>query len=163
MIVVVMGGSESEKSSVGAELAQLLSADFMEGDDFQPGTNIVKMRSGIPLSDEDRWPWLKKLAAATEAWVANGRDIVVSCQALKKSYRELLKGNNDNFHLVYLKGAGDMIYKRIEKDSNNSAPTGLIEGHFAELEEDEDAIVVEVKDNPAATAAEVKQRLADQV
>ncbi len=159
MIVVVMGTSGPEKSAVGGELAKLLPADLMEGDDFQPNTNIVKMRSGIPLNDEDRWPWLKKLAAAVDAWVADGRDVVVTCSALRKSYRELLKGDNEDFHLVYLKGPDDIIYEPLEQSSGQSMSSNLPESQFDELEKDEGAIVVNSENDPADIATEIRKRL----
>ncbi len=154
-----MGVSGSGKSAVGAELAKLLPADLIEGDDFHPNTNIVKMRSGIPLNDEDRWPWLKTLAGAIDAWVSDGRDVVVACSALKKSYRELLKGDKEDFYLVYLKGPEQVIYKRLEERSGHFMSSNMLESQFAELEEDEDAIVVDIENDPATIAAEIRDRL----
>ncbi len=163
MIVVVMGVSGAGKTAVAGELAKLLGAGFLEGDDFHPPANIVKMRSAIPLDDEDRRPWLRKLAGAMEAWAAGGRDVVVACSALKYSYRQLLKGDHDDFRLIYLKGSRDMIAKRLEQRDGHFMPPGLLESQFAELEEpieaSEDVITVSMEQTPAAMAAEIQRRL----
>lgn len=163
MIIVVMGVSGAGKTAVAGELAKLLGAGFLEGDDFHPPANMVKMRSAIPLDDEDRRPWLRKLAGAMEAWTTGGRDVVVACSALKHSYRQLLKGSHDDFRLVYLKGGQDLIAKRLGERDGHFMPPGLLESQFAELEEpieaSEDAITVSIEQTPAAIAAEIQRRL----
>lgn len=93
MIVLVMGVSGSGKSTIGAALAAARGAEFLEADTFHSASNISKMKSGIPLNDSDRWPWLEKISAALDQSLLTNNRVVLACSALKQSYREkLLQG-----------------------------------------------------------------------
>src|SRR5262245_41962769 len=116
MIVVLMGVSGSGKTAVGQVLARKLGWRFIEGDDFHPPANIEKMRSGQPLSDADRRPWLKALREHIDAACERGENLVVACSALKHDYREYLKEDEPGcVRFVYLEGDEALIAERLKK------------------------------------------------
>ena len=162
LVVVVMGVSGSGKSTVGRELADRLGVPFAEGDDFHPPANVAKMASGRPLTDADRWPWLRALAA----WVAEHSDSggVVTCSALKRSYRDLLRSAADNVWFLHLAGDREVIAARLAVRSGHFMPPGLLDSQFATLEPldaDEPGLVIDVSTPPeevVATALKVIQR-----
>ena len=102
MIVIVAGVSGSGKTTVGAMLAGRLHWPFADGDDFHPAANIEKMRAGIPLTDADRWPWLRAIAAWMDERIARDESAVVTCSALKHSYRDILLYGRPEARLVFL-------------------------------------------------------------
>ena len=110
MILIVAGVSGSGKTTVGAMLAGRLGWRFADADDFHPAANIEKMRAGIPLTDEDRWPWLRALVAWMDERIAQGESAVLACSALKRSYRDMLLGGRPDVRMVFLdvgpRGAG---------------------------------------------------------
>jgi len=105
VIIVVMGVSGSGKSTVAALLAAALGCQFQEGDDLHPRENVEKMRGGTALTDADRMPWLRKIAEEIDGWRARGECGVLTCSALKRSYRNIIIGDRRDVMLVYLKGA----------------------------------------------------------
>lgn len=131
-VYVVMGVSGSGKSTVAASLAERLGWDVAEGDDFHPETNVVKMAAGQPLTDADRWPWLASLATWIDAHVGAGRGGVVSCSALKRAYRDRLRGEHVTF--VYLRGDRATIAERLAGREDHFMPATLLESQFATLE-----------------------------
>ena len=102
VVVVIMGVSGSGKSTVAALLAAALGCQFQEGDDLHPPANVEKMRSGTPLTDADRMPWLRKIAEEIDGWRARGECGVVTCSALKRSYRDIIIGERHDVALVYM-------------------------------------------------------------
>src|SRR5215472_18300535 len=106
VIILLMGPAGSGKTSVGELLAAQLSWQFADGDDFHPPANIEKMSRGVPLTDEDRLPWLISIRDTMRQWQMQGKNAVIACSALKRSYRDLLGigPNSKNVKLVYLKG-----------------------------------------------------------
>ena len=102
MILIVTGVAGSGKTTVGAMLAGRLGWQFADADDFHPAANIEKMRAGIPLTDEDRWPWLRSVAAWMDERIARGEQAVLACSALKRSYRDLLLGGRAGVRMVFL-------------------------------------------------------------
>src|SRR6201993_994174 len=109
VIVVVMGVSGSGKSTVAALLAGALGCHFQEGDDLHPRENVEKMRNGTPLTDADRLPWLRKIAEVIDGWRARGECGVLTCSALKRSYRDIIIGDRQDVVLIYPKGSRDLI------------------------------------------------------
>src|SRR6476619_2150835 len=107
-IIIVMGVSGSGKTTVAAMLAGALGAAFLEGDDLHPRSNVEQMKSGTPLTDADRLPWLQAIARKIDEWRAGGKGGVVTCSALKRAYRDILIGNRPEVRLVYLKGSHDL-------------------------------------------------------
>jgi len=158
MTVVIMGVAGAGKTTVGTLLAQRLSWRFLEGDALHPAANVGKMRRGIPLSDEDRWPWLKAIREEILKSEGRGENLVVACSALKASYREFL---NSGTHIawVYLKGSPEVLQARLEQRLGHFMKSGMLASQLETLEEPEDAITVMV-DRPAAEMVqEICERL----
>jgi gluconokinase len=158
VIVVVMGVSGSGKSSVAALLAAALGCQFREGDDLHPPENVEKMRSGTPLTDADRLPWLRKIAEEIDGWRARGECGVLTCSALKRSYRDIIIGDRRDVVLVYLKGSRELIHQRMVARHGHFMPVALLDSQFATLQEpspDEHPIVVDIGGKPADIAHEI--------
>jgi gluconokinase len=148
MQVVVMGVCGCGKTTVGRALARALDHEFLDADDFHPEANVAKMANGVALTDDDRWPWLDRLAAAMRERAASGRGVVLACSALKEAYRARLRGGVDamgELKLVYLKGDAATIAPRLGARSGHYMPGSLLASQFAALEEPEDAIVVDIR------------------
>ena len=159
MIIILMGVSGSGKTTIGQWLAQELGWPFSDGDQFHPQANIAKMQQGIPLTDEDRWPWLHALRAHIETCLRQGRSAVLACSALKRVYRAYLLIDEAEVRLVYLQGAYDLIHARLTQRHGHFMPTGLLASQFAALEEPERGVVVEVVHPPATLVALIRQQL----
>lgn len=135
-IIVVMGVSSSGKSTVGKAVGRALHAPFLDGDGYHPPQNVEKMRSGIPLTDEDRWPWLKSLAHALKAAAEPKGVSVGACSALRRIYRDyMVKEAGEPILFVYLKGTQEVIGKRIAARQHEYMPASLLGSQFATLEE----------------------------
>jgi gluconokinase len=162
MIVVVMGVSGSGKSTVATLLAGALACHFQEGDDLHPRENVEKMRSGTPLTDADRLPWLHKIAEVIDGWRARSECGVLTCSALKRSYRDIIVGDRHDVVLVYLKGSPELIHLRMAARGEHFMPAALLDSQFAILEEptpDERPIVVDVGGKPAEIAHDIVRQL----
>lgn len=158
MIIVLMGVCGCGKTTVGEKLAERLGCGFSDADGFHPVANVEKMRAGIPLTDEDRWPWLRALRAAIEGWQAEGASHVFACSALKHVYREILSPKDDVV-FVYLKGSAEVIGPRLRARQGHYMNPALLESQFATLEEPKDAVVVDVGGTPDEIVADVLARL----
>jgi carbohydrate kinase (thermoresistant glucokinase family) len=161
-ILVVMGVSGSGKTTVAVKLAEALAIDFLEGDELHPRSNVEKMKSGTPLTDEDRWPWLTAIARKIDDWRAAGRGGVVTCSALKRAYRDILVAGRPNVRLVYLEGSQQLIHERMAARRGHFMPVGLLANQLAVLQEpgpDENPIVVDVGGTPAEIVAEIIRQL----
>lgn len=159
-VLVIMGVSGSGKSTVAGLLADRLGWDLEEGDDLHPASNVAKMHAGQPLTDEDRWPWLESIAEWIRAHTAAGRPGVVTCSALKKRYRDVLRGEGVVF--VFLEGSKDKISDRLASRHGHFMPPALLESQFEALEaptEDENFLVLCVSATPADEAQEIIDRL----
>lgn len=163
MIIIVMGVSGCGKSAVGSRLAELLGAHYAEGDEFHSKANIEKMRNGIPLNDDDRWPWLNAIAEAIDGWRTQGRDAVVACSALKKIYRNILRDGHDDVIFVHLKGSMELIAGRMAKRRHEYMPSSLLQSQFDTLEAPDDrtenSITVDITPPPETIVATVLDRL----
>jgi gluconokinase len=158
LVLVVMGVSGSGKTTVGALLAGRLGWSFAEADDFHPAANVAKMRSGIPLDDADRLPWLQAIAAQIDRWRAEGRNGVVTCSALKRRYREIIIGDRADVRLVYLKGDRELVVHRLAARHGHFMPARLLDSQFADLEEpspEERPVVVSIGGPPSALAEQI--------
>ena len=147
VIAVVMGVSGSGKTTVSALLAAALGCQFQEGDDLHPSANVEKMHGGTPLTDADRMGWLHKIAEEIDGWRARGESGVLTCSALKRSYRDIIIGDRPDVMLVYLKGSHDLIRRRMAARHEHFMPVALLDSQFATLEEptpDEHPITVDV-------------------
>jgi gluconokinase len=158
MIAIVMGVTGSGKTSVGRLLAQQLGWEFADADDFHPSANVEKIARGIPLTDEDRAPWLELLRIQIANWIANGQNAVLACSALKRTYRqELSVGPEVRF--VYLKGSPELIAQRLRLRRGHFADEKILASQFADLEEPEAAVTVDISQTPEKIVAEIRERL----
>ena len=159
MVIVLMGVSGSGKTTVGQLLARALGGEFAEGDAFHPPANVEKMRRGIPLDDPDRRPWLETLARAIADWLAAGRTVVLACSALKRSYREILRGGRREVHFVYLKGDADLIRARLAGRRGHYMPASLLDSQLAALEEPKSALTIGIEGRPEEIVAQILSAL----
>ena len=137
MVIILMGVSGSGKTTIGQRLAQELGWPFYDGDQLHPQANIAKMRQGMPLTDEDRWPWLQALRAHIATCMQRGVSAVLACSALKQAYREYLIVDETEVKLVYLKGDYDLIHTRLAQRHGHFMPPELLASQFVALEEPE--------------------------
>jgi len=136
MVYVVMGVSGCGKSSVGAAVATHLGLAFIEGDALHPAANVEKMSRGIPLEDADRFPWLDRIGATIQAKLAEDHGLVVSCSALKKIYRDRLRGFADGrLTFIFLKGSEELLAGRMAARKGHFMPASLLSSQFATLED----------------------------
>jgi gluconokinase len=162
MVIIVMGVSGAGKSVVGRLLAQTLGMVFAEGDGFHPPANVEKMRDGTPLTDDDRLPWLADLAAAIDGWRAEGRSTVLTCSALKRRYRDIIKGGRDGVLLVHLKGSEELIRSRLSERRHEYMPASLLASQFATLEEpdpSENPVAIDIAGTPEAIVSAIVEHL----
>jgi ribose 5-phosphate isomerase A len=161
-ILVLMGVSGAGKTSVGEALAARLGWVFQEGDSLHSEANVAKMRSGVPLTDADRWPWLAAVAAWIDARRKAGEPGIITCSALKRSYREIIVGARLGVELIYLRGSPDLIAARLEGRSEHFMPPSLLESQFDTLEEPgptEDAVTVDIGPTPDEIAEKIMRLL----
>lgn len=159
-VYVAMGVSGSGKSTVGKLIAQKLGAHYAEGDSFHPPENVEKMRHGHPLDDKDRAPWLAAMAQAIRDWNAKGETVVLSCSALKRRYRDVLRTGGD-VRFIHFAGDKALIAKRLANRKGHYMPASLLDSQFAALEPpgEDEAITVGIDGTPAEIAAKVLDRL----
>lgn len=169
--IIVMGVSGSGKTTIAEALAIKLGFACEDGDTYHPASNVAKMHSGIPLTDEDRWPWLHAIAQAIDRKAEAGTPVVIACSALKRAYREILVHGRDDVRIVYLKGSRDLIAKRLALRTDHFMPASLLDSQFATIEEPlptehiiivdidgtVDEIVTQIIDKLSATARASKQ------
>ncbi len=158
-IVLLIGVSGSGKTTIGAMLAGRLGWTYAEADDFHPPANVEKMHAGIPLTDEDRAPWLRAIAA----WMKEQTEpAVVTSSALKKKYRDVLREGRPDLTLVYLDGDRDVIAKRMAARHGHFFPKELLDSQFGDLEPpgaDERPVNVSID----ATAPEIVKEIAERL
>ena len=161
-VAIVMGVSGSGKSTIGALLAARLRWKFEDADHFHPASNVDKMHRGIPLTDEDRWPWLDAVAAWIDKTRHADRHGVIACSVLKRSYRDVLMGGRPDVRLVYLKGDETLIARRIANRREHFMPQSLLHSQFEALEEpdlDEKPIIVSIAPQPREIVAQILSAL----
>jgi carbohydrate kinase (thermoresistant glucokinase family) len=153
-----MGVSGSGKTTVASQLARRLHWRFAEGDAFHPAANVAKMRDGIPLTDEDRWPWLDAIAAWIDSCRAANQRCVLTCSALKRVYRERLAHGHDDVWFVFLKGEYGLVARRMAERKGHYMPLALLQSQFDTLEEPspgETALVVSIEAPAEEIVAEI--------
>jgi gluconokinase len=160
MIVVVMGVTGTGKSTVGKLLAEQLGWIFVEGDDFHPLANVDKMRQGIPLTDEDRQPWLDAIRHRLEQASLRNENVVLACSALKHRYQHYLAGyGSEAVRFVYLFGSPEVIRQRLANRTGHFMNRALLASQFEDLEPPDDAIRVDIGQPPSAIVAEIRAQL----
>ena len=146
-VAVVMGVTGAGKTTVGERLAERFNWEFVEGDRLHPPENVAKMRSGHPLTDADRAPWLAAIAETIDLWRAGGASGVVTCSALKREYRQQIIGDRRRVRLIYLEGSRALIADRLATRHGHFMPASLLDSQFAALEppgSDENPITVSI-------------------
>lgn len=158
MILIVAGLSGSGKTTVGAMLAGRLGWPFADADDFHPAANVEKMRAGLPLTDDDRWPWLRAIGAWMDERIAGNESAVVTCSALKRSYRDLLLGGRPQAQMIFLAVGRDVLARRLAARHGHFFPGQLLGTQFDALEPPqpgEHVVSIVPASDPAATVASI--------
>lgn len=167
MIILVMGITGSGKTTIGRLLAGRLHWEFADADDFHSAANKEKMHNGIPLTDADREPWLLAIRDQIWRWIAANINGVITCSALKQTYRDLLLSPGDgnkqadagDVKIVYLRGTYEVIAARVRARKGHFAGEELLASQFAALEEPRDAVTIDVDQTPEQIVDEALQRL----
>jgi carbohydrate kinase (thermoresistant glucokinase family) len=162
----MMGVSGSGKSTIAEELSARLGWPFQEGDSLHPETNIAKMHAGIALTDADRLPWLERVAAWIDQQRKKKEPGIITCSALKRSYRQIIIGNRPQVRLVYLRGGRDVMAEHLAGRHGHFMPPELLRSQIDTLEEpdpSEDALTVDVGANAAQVADEIIRLLGNSV
>lgn len=162
-VILVAGVSGSGKTTIGTLLAERLGWEYAEADAFHSEANVAKMRAGDPLTDEDRVPWLRSIAAWIADRLATGRPGVVTCSALKRRYRDMLVGGDAAVRLVLLDGDRDTIAARMRSRKGHFFKAGLLDSQFADLEPpgpDENIITAPITGTPEETVTHILEALA---
>jgi gluconokinase len=162
LVIVLMGVAGCGKSTTGAGLSKVLGWPFRDADSFHPPANVEKMRSGQPLDDADRAPWLAAIARWIDERLERREPGIVSCSALKRAYRERIIGARRGVRLVYLKGDRDLISQRLGARKDHFMPASLLDSQLAVLEEpgrEERPLIVNVAMSPRRVVAAILERL----
>lgn len=163
MILILMGVAGSGKTTIGILLAEKLGWQFADADNFHSEQNKAKIARGIPLTDDDRAPWLVALRTAIENWESEKTNVVLACSALKRSYRDELQTaaerNSGAVRFVYLKGDYDLIYSRLHARHGHFATEAILKSQFADLQEPDDAITVTIAKTPVEIVDEIISRV----
>ncbi|MBR1123084.1 gluconokinase [Bradyrhizobium lablabi] len=157
-----MGVSGSGKSTIAETLAERIGWRCEDGDRFHPASNIAKMSAGQPLTDEDRWPWLKAIADEIDRLLMKGERVVVACSALKRAYRNVLVHGQDDIRIVFLDGTQELIAGRLAARRGHFMPPGLLDSQFKTLERptaDERPIVVSIDATVDAVVDDIVSQL----
>lgn len=161
MVVIIWGVSGAGKTTVGKLLALQLGWKFIEADDYHSAANIDKMQRGVPLSDEDRQPWLEKLRNVIKESLDQNENAVLACSALKKKYRDELRVT-DQVKFVFLRGTREQIAKQLRHRRGHFFNSDLLASQFADLEEpkpEEGVITIELNGRPDELVERIKQKL----
>jgi gluconokinase len=158
LVIVIMGVSGSGKTTVGSLLAGQLGWEFADADDYHSAANIEKMRSGIPLSDADRRPWLDQMRTLIDGWIASGENAVLACSALRAAYRQFLRAS-DEVRFVYLKGDRNLLSRRLMARPNHYMKEPMLASQISTLEEPVDAVVVDAREATEHIVAKIRAAL----
>jgi gluconokinase len=160
--LIVMGVSGSGKTTVGESLAKRLGWPYEDADKFHPASNVAKMSAGHPLTDQDRWPWLKAIAAEIDLICDAGKHVVIGCSALKRAYRDILVHGRTDIRLIYLDGTQALIADRLGRRKGHFMPPGLLTSQFNTLEPptpDEHVLAVSIDAPVEAIVEDVLRQL----
>lgn len=159
MVIVLIGVAGSGKTTIGQKLAAALGWPFRDADEFHSAANIAKMATGIPLDDDDRRPWLAAIRAYIDERAAKGENAIVTCSALKESYRQVLADGRPEVKLVHLAGRFGLILDRLSHRAGHFMKADMLESQFATLELPTNALVVDIAQPPDAIVAEIRASL----
>ena len=158
-VLIIAGVAGAGKTTVGRLLAEDLGWDFCEGDDFHPAGNLQKMVAGLPLTDEDRWPWLQRIKSALDRAIREDRSLVVACSLLKESYRKVLINDLDPVRAVFLQVDENLVKERLSRRSTHFFPKELLQSQLEAWEEPVEGVVVDASQPPAEIVTEIKKKL----
>jgi len=159
MVILVMGVSGSGKTTIGQMLSAQLNWPFVDGDSLHSAANVAKMAAGIPLTDEDRAPWLQSIHDVMEGWLIQQKNGIVASSALKEKYRRILL-TSPEIKIVYLRGSYELIYSRMQHRPGHYMKPEMLQSQFAALEEPADAIVIDIAAPAEEIVANIRQKLA---
>jgi gluconokinase len=160
--IIVMGVAGSGKTTIGEKLAQRLGWPYEDGDKFHPKANVEKMSAGHPLTDEDRWPWLRAIAEEIDKVGAQGGHVVIACSALKRAYRDVLVHGRNDVRIVYLDGTQELIARRLKARKGHFMPATLLESQFKTLQPpgaDEHPVTVSIDASVEAIVENILRKL----
>lgn len=157
MVIVLMGPMGCGKTTVGRLLSKRLGWRFEDGDDFHPPANVAKMKSGIPLNDDDRLPWLQSLRDMIDQAVASEENMILACSALNRKYRVALGVNQESVVSAYLKGSPELLRERVAARTHQYMNKDLLTSQLRTLEEPEDGLIVSIASTPAAAVEDIVQ------
>jgi gluconokinase len=160
VVILIMGVSGSGKTTIGQMLAAQLDWNFQDADDLHSPANIEKMHQGIPLTDADRRPWLRSVRALIDRSLDSNTNLILACSALKAEYRQELEIGADRVKFVYLKGSIELIQQRLKQRTGHFMNPDLLQSQFADLQEPDDAIVIEIDRSPAEIVHQIATELA---
>ncbi len=146
--VIVMGVSGCGKTTIARSFAEHLGWRFIDADDFHPIANVEKMRAGLALNDDDRWPWLDALNHRLRESVSHGEPIVLACSALKQRYRDRLERDLPRLRWVHLEGSFELISERMASRQHKYMPASLLRSQFESLETPVNALRVSIAESP---------------
>ncbi|MCP3136236.1 gluconokinase [Pyxidicoccus xibeiensis] len=159
MVVIVMGVSGAGKTTVGRALAEALGWRFVDADDLHPKANVEKMAAGVPLTDEDRWPWLAAIRQVMADALARGEDLVLANSALKKAYRDRLAVDPERVRFVYLDAPREVLAHRLSQRQGHFMPPSLLDSQLATLEPPLHALIVDVTPPPPEVVKAIRRGL----
>jgi gluconokinase len=154
-----MGVAGTGKTTVGRALAHALGWPFRDADEFHPAANIAKMAAGTPLSDADRQPWLAAIRAFIDGRLSARAPVIVTCSALRESYRQTLGVDRPGIRLVYLAGSADLIRERLRHRPGHFMKPAMLDSQLAILEPPQHALTIDVAAEPDAIVAEIRRNL----
>ena len=161
--LVVMGVSGSGKSTIADKLAERIGWTYEDGDKFHPASNVAKMKAGHPLTDEDRWPWLRAIAAEIDRGCKAREHLVIACSALKRAYRDILVHGRSDVRIIFLDGTQQLIADRLAKRKGHFMPPDLLPSQFRTLEPptpDENPVTVSIDASVDAIVDDIVGKLA---
>lgn len=161
--VVVMGVAGSGKTTIGEKLAERLGWPYQDADKFHPAANVQKMSAGHPLTDEDRWPWLRAIADEIDRVCSRAGHVVIGCSALKRAYRDVLVHDRDDVRIVYLDGSQELIARRLKARKGHFMPPALLDSQFSTLQPpgpDEHPVTVSIDASVEAIVGAIMRKLA---
>jgi len=159
MVIILSGVSGCGKTTIGTELSKRIGCVFLDGDDFHSEANIKKMSDGVPLTEEDRAPWLNTLRCNIEQHLDSGENLVLACSALSRNSRHVLRGNTKDVRFVYLQGSKQLIAQRLQDRIGHFSNPDLLDSQFDALQEPGSATVVSITLSPQEIVAQVCDEL----